>query len=470
MLRNVISSFRLKRVRCLKLISWKYTFKRLNEEYDIAKRKKQALDKLYETGKISQSTRDSFDGEINAAIATIEKQQKELVDSMAGKTSELENQIKMLENLLANYEIQHVVGEIDEDIYQREISLLTTGLETTRNELNTIKQVATSLSSPAAPAIQAPAAPEPAAQIVEAEITQPIIAEPTPVEVPVEAVPIETAVEPAPIETAPAEIPIETVKAEAAPAESAPIPTAPVEPAPVETVEAPIEAAPVETAPIEAAPIVEAPVETTAVETPIIETAPVETPPAEINPPVETTPIVEVAPIETPIIEAAAVETTPVEEAPIVPAEPEVQIINEPTNEIAPQEPAVTETVLQEPIVNIEAAPAEPVAVVEQPVVEQPVEVVTEDVTPIEVAVEPTPEQPAIEVPLQDFEVTEPAQIETTLEKVMDPAIETISSVIVEEAIIPAHPSEAPHAAQTEMEANAEAAAETEDSSEKKSE
>ena len=144
------------------MISWKYTFKRLNEEYDIAKRKKQALDNLFETGKISQSTRDSFDGEISAAIATIEKQQKELIDSMAGKTQELENQIKMLETLLANYEIQHVVGEIDEDIYQREISLLTTGL---RNNQKRAKHNKTSHNlnyPPAAPAIQAPAAPEPA--------------------------------------------------------------------------------------------------------------------------------------------------------------------------------------------------------------------------------------------------------------------------------------------------------------------
>ena len=88
-------------------------------------------------------------------MATIETQQKELINSMAGKTQELENQIKMLETLLANYEIQHVVGEIEEDIYQREISLLTTGLETTKNELNIIKQVTTQLS-PSAPAIAAP--------------------------------------------------------------------------------------------------------------------------------------------------------------------------------------------------------------------------------------------------------------------------------------------------------------------------
>ena len=134
------------------MISWKYTFKRLNEEYEIAKKKKQALDNLFTAGKISQSTRDSFNGEITAAIAAIEKQQKELVASMQGKTAELENQIKTLEMLLASYEIQHVAGEIEEDIYQREISLLTTGLETTKNELNTIIQVTTQLS-PAAPAI-----------------------------------------------------------------------------------------------------------------------------------------------------------------------------------------------------------------------------------------------------------------------------------------------------------------------------
>jgi len=201
------------------LISWKYTFKRLNEEYEIAKKKKQALDNLFTSGKISQSTRDSFNGEISDAIATIEKQQKELIESMAGKTQELENQIKMLETLLANYEIQHVVGEIDEEIYQREISLLTTGLETTKNELIVIKQVTTQLS-PTTPAIAAPQAPEPVAPVIEAEVAQPAIIEMTPIEVPVIEAPVETIIETTPIETAPAEIPIETVKAEAATAEN----------------------------------------------------------------------------------------------------------------------------------------------------------------------------------------------------------------------------------------------------------
>ena len=103
----------------LKLISWKHSFKRLNEEYELAKKKKQALDNLFENGRISQTTRDSFDSDISAVIVEIEKQQRDLVTKMQGKTQELESQIKTLETLLANYEIQHVVGEIDEDMYQR---------------------------------------------------------------------------------------------------------------------------------------------------------------------------------------------------------------------------------------------------------------------------------------------------------------------------------------------------------------
>src|SRR4030042_1560661 len=98
----------------LKLISWKHSFKRLNEEYEIAKKKKQALDNLFESGRISQATRDSFDNDINAVITEIEKQQKDLLVKMQGKAQELESQLKTLETLLANYEIQHVVGKIEE--------------------------------------------------------------------------------------------------------------------------------------------------------------------------------------------------------------------------------------------------------------------------------------------------------------------------------------------------------------------
>lgn len=144
----------------LKLISWKYSFKRLNEEYEIAKKKKQALDNLFETGRISQATRDSFNNEIDAAIAEIEKQQQDLFAKMQLKIQDLESQIKTLEMLLANYEIQHVVGEIDEEIYQREVNLLAAGLETAKHELGIIKEAANQLYPPAPAPVTEPSTPE----------------------------------------------------------------------------------------------------------------------------------------------------------------------------------------------------------------------------------------------------------------------------------------------------------------------
>jgi len=111
-------------------------------------KKKQALDNLFKTGRISEATRASFENDINAILMEIEKQQKDLSVKMQSKMQELETQIKTLETLLANYEIQHVIGEIDEESYQQEITLLSTGLETAKRELDAIKDAINQLDSP----------------------------------------------------------------------------------------------------------------------------------------------------------------------------------------------------------------------------------------------------------------------------------------------------------------------------------
>ncbi|MEM3700710.1 MAG: CdvA-like protein [Candidatus Bathyarchaeia archaeon] len=128
------------------MISWKHSFRRLNEEYEIAKKKKQALDNLLENGRISQPTHEMFDKEIAEAIAEIERQKRDLLEKMNSKIRELESQIKTLEVLVANYEIQHVTGEVEEEVYQREINLLSVGLDTARKELDAIKEAFNQLS------------------------------------------------------------------------------------------------------------------------------------------------------------------------------------------------------------------------------------------------------------------------------------------------------------------------------------
>jgi chromosome segregation ATPase len=163
------------------LISWRHSFKRLNEEYEISKKKRQALDNLLGAGKISRQTYDLFNEEISQAMAEIEKQQKALLEKMNLKVNELEGQIKTLEMLLANFEIQHVTGEVDEETYQREIGVLSVGLETARNELNMIKEAINQISSgievPEANTIQnisepAPTPPPPQETTVEAVVVE----------------------------------------------------------------------------------------------------------------------------------------------------------------------------------------------------------------------------------------------------------------------------------------------------------
>ena len=153
MLTNVIFSFRLRNYTVLNLILWKYSFNRLKEEFEMAKKKKQALDNLFETGRISQTTHNNFDNDISAVILDIEKQQQALLNKMQNTTQELDSQISILESLLANYELQHAVGEIEEDIYQSEIGLLNSGLETARRELEKVNDAVSQLSPPIEPKI-----------------------------------------------------------------------------------------------------------------------------------------------------------------------------------------------------------------------------------------------------------------------------------------------------------------------------
>ena len=129
------------------MISWKHSFRRLNEEFEIAKKKKQALDNLLSIGKISQSTYDAFSKEIQEAMEEIEKQQQALQEKMNAKMEELDSQIRTLEMLLANSEIQHVTGEVDDEVYRRQADLLSMGLENSRKELEDVREAAEQLSS-----------------------------------------------------------------------------------------------------------------------------------------------------------------------------------------------------------------------------------------------------------------------------------------------------------------------------------
>jgi len=194
------------------LISWKYSFEKISKDLELAKKKKQALDDLLNSGKISASTYESLEKEITNAIQEIEARQKDLAEKMTSKITELEKEINTLELFLANSEIQYVAGEIDEDTHANEIGAFTLGLDALKQQLGVIKEAVVERT----PELVAPTPPPTPSEVEEAKLTEEVAGETlealveTPTETLVEA-PVETPTEAEPVsEEVTIEEPLET--------------------------------------------------------------------------------------------------------------------------------------------------------------------------------------------------------------------------------------------------------------------
>lgn len=166
------------------MISWKYTFDLVCRELDLTKKKKQVLNDLFATARISQSTHEYIAGELAEVTSELESRQKSLVDKMNARADTLEKQMRSLELFLANLEIHHATGELDEDTYSCQNGAITLGLEATKKELDDIRSsimkiTPTTVGKPEV-------TPEPTAEVKVAEV----VSESVPVS-PAETIPIQ---------------------------------------------------------------------------------------------------------------------------------------------------------------------------------------------------------------------------------------------------------------------------------------
>lgn len=174
------------------MISWKYSFEKVSRELELAKKKKQALDDLFNTGKISQSTYDDLNKSLTEGIAEIEARHKILAEKMTAKIAELEQQIKTLEKFLANAEIEYAAGEVDEELHERESSALTLGLETAKQQLGVIKEAMTNLFPEETELVPPPSPAESVEEADEETVEMPLEPEvEAPAEVPEEVEPVD---------------------------------------------------------------------------------------------------------------------------------------------------------------------------------------------------------------------------------------------------------------------------------------
>lgn len=141
----------------------------------MVKKKKQALDSLLNEGKISQSTYGYLNKEVTDALKAIEAEQKGLTEKMTTRATELEKQVKSLEMFLANLEIHHATGEIDDESYEHQNGAISLGLEATKQELNDIKEALVNLIPERTVKVQPQ--PEPEEQVSEIEMAEKLIEE-----------------------------------------------------------------------------------------------------------------------------------------------------------------------------------------------------------------------------------------------------------------------------------------------------
>lgn len=141
MLININYAFVSLQIRCDNLVTWKDLFEKINAELDLTKRKKQALENLHDSGRVSQFVYECLNKELNEEIEQTDARRKALAEKMTSRLNELEEQRIALEMFLANDEMAYVAGEINEEIHSKESGALDLGLEATRQELSWIKEV-----------------------------------------------------------------------------------------------------------------------------------------------------------------------------------------------------------------------------------------------------------------------------------------------------------------------------------------
>lgn len=119
---------------------WKYSFELITRELDLVTKKKQALNELFESKRISQSTYEYLEKDLTEALNDLQMHFDTLKGKMTARAAELEKQVGTLELFLASAEIHHASGDIDGESYKAQTESIVLGLETTKQELSDIRK------------------------------------------------------------------------------------------------------------------------------------------------------------------------------------------------------------------------------------------------------------------------------------------------------------------------------------------
>lgn len=129
------------------MVLWRYLFELASKDLEALRKKKQTLEDLFSSKRISQQTYEYLNKDISEALMSAEKYLESLVSKMKGRIDNLERQIGVLEMFLANSEMMYAAGEIDYEAYERQSRALIAGIESMRREISEIRNILSAPSS-----------------------------------------------------------------------------------------------------------------------------------------------------------------------------------------------------------------------------------------------------------------------------------------------------------------------------------
>ncbi|MEM2344016.1 MAG: CdvA-like protein [Thermoproteota archaeon] len=122
------------------MFSWESDFEEAVKTINIYSKKIQTLKTLRESGKISEKTAEFLQKEFDNYVKTIEARKQTVLEKLETRLKEVQQQMEVIEKLIANNEIRFSAQEISEDRYTKIATALNYALEETRNEYESLRE------------------------------------------------------------------------------------------------------------------------------------------------------------------------------------------------------------------------------------------------------------------------------------------------------------------------------------------
>ncbi len=97
--------------------SWKVNAEKFQRGITHTEKRIDALDQLHGSGKISEQTYENLKNSYENAVGQRNNARDSLLSQLKNRSAELVNESNVLEEFLANVEVQHLTGELDEESY-----------------------------------------------------------------------------------------------------------------------------------------------------------------------------------------------------------------------------------------------------------------------------------------------------------------------------------------------------------------